>query len=72
MKNLTPMTRAAAAQWRDLADNDNRTPDQRVRDARAALAWAATRAQNPAFAPFVFAATAQAQQTLRTFRPKAV
>ena len=66
----------AATVWsqrRDVEEfNDNMTPAMEMRVAADMERWAASRANDPGFAPFCFVAVAQAQRTRRAHRPTAV
>jgi hypothetical protein len=61
--------RSVVSQQRDFAANANCSP---VESARAVRAWAASRANNPAFAAQVAAAKEQAAFTVWANRPRAV
>lgn len=66
----------AATVWsqrRDVEEfNDNMTPEMEMRQAAAMERWAASRAQDPGFAPMCFAAVTQAQEVRRRHRPRSV
>ena len=63
--------KGAASQWRDMADNDNRSVAMQMRDAREMMEWAASRSQDgAAWQQVCHAAMAQAQQTMNRNRPR--
>ncbi len=56
----------------DMTANDNRTAAMQVADAQAMRRWADSRADSPAFAPFVAQARQQAAVTMQANRPRSV
>ena len=60
---------AVMSQMRDMTDNENCSP---VESARAMREWAASRANDAAFAPMVNAAREQAATTVWANRPRVV
>jgi hypothetical protein len=56
------------SQVRDTTANDNRS----VHDMQGVRRWAESKANEPAFAPFVHMAMAEFQQFMREHRPKEV
>lgn len=67
-----PMVWRCFSQVREQAANDNRTPEQMVRDAQEMRRWAESRADNPSFARFVHAAMVEHQRVMRAMKPQAV
>lgn len=57
-------------QTRDCTENDNMSPQEEMRFAADLERWAASRANDPGFAPFCFAATREAQQMRRRNAPR--
>ena len=60
------------SQMKDLKDNDNLTPQQKIQQARDLQRWAQSRANDKAFAPFVYQATKQAQDIIDQNKPRLV